>query len=66
MHSAQYMLLFLVQFNNSNRFWIYVVTCSYLATRSYELLDVNHTTSTLEYIKHTTLQYTSGEAANTL
>ena len=46
-HSAQYMLLFLVQFNNSDRFRIYVVTCSYLAAHSYALLDVNHTTSTL-------------------
>ena len=47
MRSVQYMLLFLVQFNNSDQFRIYVVTHSYLAARSYVLLDVNHTTSTL-------------------
>ena len=38
MCSAQYVLLFLVQFNNSDRFQIYVVAHSSLAGRSYALL----------------------------
>ena len=37
--AAQYMLIFLVQFPNSNRFQIYGVTCSYSSRHSYTLLN---------------------------